>query len=198
MLYSSIDCLSFLLWLSFRASRCHGNLLHAAHKMASSLPTRLSTGRLVAVGTKRQLNPITSGTFSQVKLHIYTHTYGKSAVLFFCCEYSWKHGLLFGGWFCSFSFILHQLTVLSLCVCVCARGERECIQTATSYYFNLRCAWYEWSWSSFSLFSTDDYLHLFACTRFHSLVAGIYVCIESDLPPEGPPVSNNRSFVVWE
>lgn len=38
----------------FRASRCRGNLPHAVRKMASSLPTRSSTGRRVAAGTKRQ------------------------------------------------------------------------------------------------------------------------------------------------
>lgn len=127
--------------------------------------------------------------------YVYAHSFfavNTAENIGFCLEVGFAHFPLFG---------ISLLYWVCLCVCVCAAracGERECIQTATSYYFNLRCAWYEWSWSSFSLFSTDDYLHLFACTRFHSLVAGIYVCIESDLPAEGPPVSNNHSFVVWE
>lgn len=54
--------------LSFRASRCHGSRHLAVPRMASSLPTRSNTGRLVAVETKRPSNPTTSGTCSQVRL----------------------------------------------------------------------------------------------------------------------------------
>lgn len=84
-------------------------------------------------------------------------------------------------------FLLLHLHCVYVCVFVC-------VQTATSYYFNLRSAGFEWSWSSFSLYPADVYLHLFACTGFHSQVAGVYVYVEPDLPAEGPPVSNNHSF----
>lgn len=76
---------------------------------------------------------------------------------------------------------------LHMCECVC-------IQTATSYYFNLRWAGFEWNWSSFSLFSTDGYLHPSVRTGIHSPLAGVYVCIESDLPPASLAVSNKHSF----
>lgn len=29
-------------------------------------------------------------------------------------------------------------------------------------------------------------------------MAGVYICVESDLPAEGPPVSNNHSFLLCE